>query len=178
MPSQKILEAKKQKVEEFSEKLGMAKSIVLSDYRGLTVEEDTNLRRELREAGVEYKVVKNSLTSRAAKNCDMEYLNDFLTGPVSIALSYDDVIKPAKVLWEFSDKNKKLEIKAGVINGKLISIEEVKALAKLPSREVLIATLLGTLNSPITGFVNVLNGNLRGLVVALNAIAEKRAKEE
>lgn len=174
MPSNKILEQKKQVVTDLTEKIKSAQSIVLADYRGLTVEQDTELRNALRKAGVEYKVVKNTLTSLAMKESGIE-VDDFLTGPTAMAISSSDAVAPAKVLSEFAKKFEKLELKVGVVEGKVIDLEGVKALAELPSREVLIAKVLGGLNAPISGFVNVLNGNMRGLVVALNAIAEQKA---
>ncbi|EGD47399.1 ribosomal protein L10 [Ruminiclostridium papyrosolvens DSM 2782] len=174
MPSNKILEQKKQVVTDLTEKIKSAQSIVLADYRGLTVEQDTELRNALRKAGVEYKVVKNTLTSLAMKESGIE-VDDFLTGPTAMAISSSDAVAPAKVLSEFAKKFEKLELKVGVVEGKVIDLEGVKALAELPSREVLIAKVLGGFNAPISGFVNVLNGNMRGLVVALNAIAEQKA---
>ncbi len=175
MPSNKILEQKKQVVVELTEKVKAAQAIVLADYRGLTVEQDTELRNALRAAGVEYRVVKNTLTSFAMKENGLEGLDTFLNGPTAMALSATDAVAPAKVLSEFAKKFEKLELKAGVVEGKVIDVEGIKALADLPSREVLIAKVLGGFNAPISGFVNVLNGNIRGLVVALNAIAEQKA---
>lgn len=175
MPSNKILEQKKQVVQELTEKVKSAQSIVLADYRGLTVEQDTALRNALRAAGVEYKVVKNTLTSLAMKANGLEGLDSYLNGPTAMAISSDDAVAPAKVLSEYAKKFEKLELKAGVVEGKVIDVNGIKELAELPSREVLIAKMLGSFNAPITGFVNVLNGNVRGLVVALNAIAEQKA---
>jgi Ribosomal protein L10 len=174
LPSNKILEQKKQVVTDLTEKIKSAQSIVLADYRGLTVEQDTELRNALRKAGVDYKVVKNTLTSLAMKESGLE-MDQFLAGPTAMAISSTDAVAPAKVLSEFSKKFEKLELKVGVVEGKLIDLEGIKALAELPSREVLIAKVLGGFNAPISGFVNVLNGNMRGLVVALNAIAEQKA---
>ena len=175
MPSNKILEQKKNVVKELSEKVKAAQSFVLADYRGLTVEQDTALRNALRAAGVEYRVVKNTLTSLAMKENGIEGLDGFLNGPTSMAISSDDVVAPAKILSEFAKKFEKLELKAGVVEGKIINVDEIKALAELPSREVLIAKVLGGFNAPISGFANVLNANLKGLVVALNAVAEQKA---
>jgi large subunit ribosomal protein L10 len=175
LPSNKILEEKKKVVQELTDKVKSAQSIVLADYRGLTVEQDTALRNALRAAGVEYKVVKNTLTSLAMKENGLEGLDTFLNGPTAMALSSTDVVAPAKVLAEYAKKFEKLELKVGVVEGKIIDVEGVKALAELPSKEVLIAKVLGSFNAPISGLVNVLNGNVRGLVVALNAIAEQKA---
>lgn len=174
MPSAKILEQKKDVVREISSKLKTAKAMVFADYRGLTVEQDTELRRALRKAGVEYKVLKNTLTRIAAKENNLDGLDSFLNGPTALALSETDPVAPAKVMSEFAGKYEKLELKVGVVEGKIIDSNGIKSLAELPPREVLIAKVLGGFNAPISGLVNVLNGNIRGLVVALNAIAEKK----
>ncbi|NLY42837.1 MAG: 50S ribosomal protein L10 [Clostridiaceae bacterium] len=176
MPSKKILEQKKQAVQELAEKMSRASSGVLVDYRGLTVEQDTVLRNRLRKAGVEYKVVKNTLTRLAAKQTGLDELDPFLHGPTSLALTYDDPVAAAKVLSEYAKENDKLEIKVGFIEGRIIDAKEVKALGELPPKEVLIARVLGGFNAPIAGFVNVLSANIRGLAVALKAIADKRAQ--
>ncbi|MCX7711749.1 MAG: 50S ribosomal protein L10 [Clostridia bacterium] len=175
MPSEKTLQLKKETVKELSEKVKAAKSMVLADYRGLTVEQDTELRSALRKAGVEYKVVKNTLTRFAMKENGLGDIDSFLNGPTALAISETDPVAPAKVLSEYADKYEKLELKVGVVEGKIIDVKGIKALAELPPREVLIARVLGGFNAPIAGFANVLNGNLRGLAVALNAIAEKKA---
>ena len=164
LPSNKVLEQKKQVVQELTEKVKAAQSIVLADYRGLTVEQDTALRNALRAAGVEYKVVKNTLTSFAMKENGLEGLDPFLNGPTAMAISSTDVVAPAKVLAEFAKKFEKLELKAGIVEGKVVDVNVIQTLAELPSREVLIARVLGSLNAPITG-----------LAVALNAIAEQKA---
>lgn len=175
MPSEKILAQKQQVVSELSEKLKSAVSGVLVDYKGITVEQDTKLRAELRKAGVYYAVKKNSIISLAAKQVGLEELESALSGTTAIAVSDSDLTAPAKILAKFAEDNKNFTIKAGFIEGKAASAEEIGALAKLPSKEVLVAKFLGSMNAPISGFVNVLNGNLRGLVVALNAIAEKKS---
>lgn len=174
MPSQKILEQKKEVVSSLSQMIKDACGIVLADYRGLTVEQDTELRNALRKAGIEYKVVKNTMTRFAMKENGLEDIDPYLNGPTAMALSSDPTA-PAKVLSEYARKFEKLQIKAGVVEGKVIDIDGVKALADLPPREVLIARVLGGFNAPISGLVNVLNANLRGVVVALNAIAEQKA---
>lgn len=177
MPSEKILKAKQEIVKELSEQIKNAKALVFADYRGLTVEQDTELRNALRKAGVEYKVVKNTMTRFAAKENGLDGLDSFLNGPTAMASSASDPVAPAKVLNEYAKKYDKLELKVGVVEGKIIDVNGIKALADLPSKEQLIAQVLGAFNAPIAGFVNVLNGNLRGLAVALNAIAEKRQAE-
>lgn len=168
------IESKKQIVQEIKEKIEKAQAVILVDYRGLNVEEVTELRKKYREAGVEYKVYKNTMMRFAFKDAGLEEFNNYLTGPNAVAFSYDDPVSAAKVSSEFSKGNDKLEIKAGIVDGKIIGFNEIKALADLPSREVLIAQVLGGLNAPITGFVNVLQGNIRNLVYALNAIKEKQ----
>lgn len=175
MPKENTISQKRVVIDGISEKMKAAKAIVFADHRGLTVEQDTELRNALRKAGVEYKVVKNTLTRFAAKESGLDGLDPFLNGPTAMASSAVDAVAPAKVLSEYVKKFDKLELKAGVVEGKIINVEGIKALADLPSREVLISKVLGSLNAPITGFVNVLNGNIRGLVVALNAIAEQKA---
>jgi len=174
VPSNRILEEKKEIVRGISEKMKNSKTMILTDYRGLTVQEDTELRAALRKAGVEYKVVKNTLARIAAKENGLDELEKFMEGPTAIAVSETDPVAPAKVLYEFAKKNEKLTLKVGVLEGKIIDIDGIKALAELPSKEELVAKTLGSLNAPIAGFVNVLNANIRGLVIALNAIAEKQ----
>ena len=168
------IEVKQVIVQEIAEKFRNAQTAVLVDYRGLTVEEVTELRAQARAAGVEYKVYKNSMMRFAAKETGYEGLLDVLVGPTAIAFCNTDPVAPAKMLSEFAKKHKALEIKAGMVDGKVLDVQGVAELAELPPREVLVARVLGALNSPITGFVNVLNGNMRGLVVALNAIAEQK----
>ena len=173
MPSQKILEQKQEFVAELADKLKGTISGVIVKYEGITVVLDTQLRKKLREAGVEYAVVKNTLLRRAAAVAELEGLDDVLAGTTALALSPDHTTA-AKILSEFAEKNKMMEIKAGFVEGKVISAADVDELAKMPSKEVLIAKTLGGFNAPITGFVGVLNANLRGLVVALNAIATQQ----
>ena len=166
--------AKEQVVNEIKEKFQRAEAVVLVDYRGLNVAEVTELRKRFREAGADYKVYKNTLMTRALTELGMEELIPYLTGPNAVALGYGDPVVPAKIISEFAKDHDKLEVKAGMISRKVIGAEGVKSLANLPSKEVLVAQALGGLNAPITGFVNVLQGNIRNLVYALNAIAEKK----
>ncbi len=176
MPNAKVLEEKKAIVAQLAEKMKSAASGVLVDYKGITVEDDTKLRAEMREKNVEYTVIKNTLIRFAAKEAGLEGLDEVLHGTTAIAISMDDAVAPAKLISEYAKKNEKIyNIKAGFVEGKVVDAAGVKALADLPSREVLIAKMLGSMQSPISGFVNVLNGNIRGLAVALNAIAEKKA---
>ena len=176
MASEKILEMKKQQVQEMAAKLTEAGSIVLADYRGLTVEEDTELRSKMRAEGIEYKVVKNNIIKHAIQGTDLESLGDFLVGPTSIAISNDEVA-PAKVMFKFAKDLDAFELKAGAVDGEVIDLAGIEQLAKLPSKEQLIAKMLGSMNSPITGLVTVLSANIKGLAVALNAIIEKNQTE-
>ncbi|CAM4237040.1 MULTISPECIES: 50S ribosomal protein L10 [Bacillus] len=162
----KVIETKQQVVTEIAEKLRESKSTIVVDYRGLTVSEVTELRKNLREAGVEFKVYKNSLTRRAAESAEMAELNEFLTGPNAIAFSNEDVVAPAKVLNDFATKHEALEIKAGVIEGKLVTLDEVKAIATLPSREGLLSMLLSVLQAPI-----------RNLALATKAVADQKEEQ-
>lgn len=175
MAKEKTINQKRVVVDGISEKMKSAKAMVFADYRGLTVEQDTDLRSALRKAGVDYKVVKNTLTRFAANENGLEALDTYLNGPTAMASSATDPVAPAKILSEYAKKYNKLELKVGVVEGKVIDADGIKALAELPPREVLIARVLGGFNAPISGLVNVLNGNIRGLVVALNAIAEQKA---
>ncbi|NTV89631.1 MAG: 50S ribosomal protein L10 [Clostridiales bacterium] len=175
MAKENTINAKRAVVDEISGKIKNAKSIVLADHRGLTVEQDTELRNALRKAGIEYKVVKNTLTRFAAKQNGLDELDSYLNGPTAMATHATDPVAPAKVLSEYAKKFDKLELKAGVVEGKVIDLNGIKALAELPPREVLIARVLGGFNAPISGFANVLNANLTGLVRVLNAVAEKQA---
>jgi len=149
------VEQKKLLVDEIAEKLKNSVSTIVVDYRGLNVAEVTELRKQLREAGVEFKVYKNSLTRRAAEAVDLNSLTEVLTGPNAIAFSNEDVVAPAKILNNFAKEHEALEIKAGVIEGKVSSIEEIKALAELPSREGLLSMLLNVLQAPIRNFALV-----------------------
>lgn len=167
---------KQASVAELKEKLGSIKGAVLADYRGLNVADATKLRRALREAGIEFRVVKNTMTRIAAKEIGIEGLDTHLEGPTAIAFGYQDPVSPAKVLSEFAKGNKNLVIKAGILEGKVVDADGVRVLADLPPREVLIAKMLGSMQAPITGFVNVLQGNLRNLVYTLDAVrAQKEA---
>ena len=161
--STEIMKVKEQIVSDYAEKLAKAKSFVIVDYRGLTVAEDTQLRKELRENNVEYAVVKNRLTLRAMEKAGFTGLDQVLTGPTAVAISYEDAVAPAKVLVTNAKKNTKLEVKGGMVEGKILSVEEVNGVASIPAKPVLIAQLLGMLQTPI-----------RGLAVALSEIAKKQ----
>ena len=151
------VELKQPIVQEISETIKDAQSLVVVDYRGLTVAEDTQLRKNLREAGVTYKVYKNTLVNRAIEGTEFESLKDVLEGPNAFAVSTEDATAPARVLAEFAKKAPSLEIKAGVVEGTYYDAEGMKQIASVPSREVLLSKLLGSLQSPITNLARVLN---------------------
>ena len=148
---------KEAKVAEIKEKLEKSKAVILSKYQGLSVEEDTTLRKNLREAGVEYKVYKNTLVILAAKELGLDGIVEYLEGPVSIAFSYEDSALPARLLNDFAKDHKKLELKAGIVEGEIYGENEIKQIATIPSKEVLIAKLLGSIKSPISSFARVLS---------------------
>lgn len=171
---EQTLQAKAANVEEIKDKINRAQSVVLVDYRGLDVAQLTELRSKYREAGVDYKVYKNTMMRFAFKDAGLEGFNEYLKGPSAIAFGFDDPVQVAKITSEFAKENEKLEIKAGIVDGKIIDVDGIKHLANLPSREVLIAQVLGGINSPIQGFANVLQGTIRSLAIVLNAIAEEQ----
>ena len=151
------VEEKKPVVDEISTHLKDAKSVVLVDYRGLTVEQDTQLRKQLREAGVSYKVYKNTMMRFAFKGTDYEPLDPYLNGPSGCAIvGGDDPIAPARIMCDFAKKAEQLEIKGGVVEGKLYDADGIKALSTIPSREVLLSKLLGSLQAPVTNFARVI----------------------
>ena len=177
MPSEKILLQKQEQVKALTEELQNAAAGVLVDYKGITVLEDTKLRKELREAGVNYRVIKNSIMRRAAKNVGFDDLEGVLVETTALALSDSDYTAAAKILCKYADASKgKFTIKAGFVEGGVLDAKGVNDLSKLPSREELVAMTLRGLNAPIAGFANVLNANITGLVRALNQIAEKGEK--
>ena len=151
------VELKQPIVEEISANIKDAQSVVLVDYRGLTVEQDTELRKELRNAGVTYKVYKNTLMNFAFKGTDCEALAPYLEGPSAIAISTTDATAPARVLAKFAKNAKALEIKGGMVEGAAYDAAGIAAIANIPSREELISKLLGSLQSPITNFARVMN---------------------
>ncbi len=169
-----IKEKKAQVVQELKDRFSNSSSAILVDYKGLNVQEVTELRNTFRQAGIEYKVYKNTLTEIAAKELGLEGLIPFLEGPTAIAFSEHDPVAPAKILTDAIKKYRKIEFKVGVVDGKVIDVDGVKALADLPSREELIAKMLGSMNAPIANLVGVLSGVPRALVYALNAIKEQK----
>lgn len=174
-----VSEAKKAKVAEIKKHLLESKGVVFTSYHGLTVSQDTELRRELRANGVTYHVVKNTLTRIAASDAGLEELTTHLEGTTALAFSTEDAVMPAKIICDFIKKNKLeeekiLTVKVGLVEGKVIDEKEVKALAALPSREVLIAKLMGSMNAPITNTVGVLQGVIRKAVYVLEAIRKQK----
>lgn len=178
------VELKQPIVEEISGAIKDAASVVVVDYRGLTVAEDTQLRKQLREAGVSYKVYKNTLVSRAVEGTEFEGLREVLEGPSAFAISADDATAPARILAKFAKTAPKLEIKAGVVEGTFYDADGMKAIASVPSREELLSKLLGSLQSPIANLARVLNqiaengGAADAAVEAAPAAEEAPATEE
>ena len=168
------IEEKQQIAEDLRERLSKSAIIVLTDYKGLDVAAMNDLRRKLRAEDIEYQVVKNTLLIRASEDNDIALSKDYFKGPSAIALSYDDPIAPAKVLSQFAKENNKLEIKAGVMNGQVLDANAIKALAKLPSREVLLGQLLSALNAVPTSFVRTIAEIPRGFVSVLAAIRDQK----
>jgi len=148
--------------------------VILTDYKGLDVSAMNMLRRKLREANTEYQVAKNSLLVRASEGNDLALIKDQFTGPSAIALSYDDPVAPAKVLTDFLKENKKFEIKVGVLNGKVVDFDGIKALSSLPSREVLLAHVLSTMNAVPTALVTALSDVPKRLLNVLQAIKDQK----
>jgi large subunit ribosomal protein L10 len=172
------LEEKKQIAEDLHGRFKRSQLVVLTDFKGLDVASVGDLRRKLKEAGIEYKVVKNTLMARASQDTPIAVMADHFKGPGAVAISYLDPVAPAKILTKFADDSKKLEIRAAVLNGKLIGASEVKALAALPSREVLLGQLLAVMIAVPTSAVRVLAGVPRALVTALSALRDKRQAAE
>lgn len=168
-------EDKAQIVADLTEKLKTSKAAIFADYRGLNVAEATELRRSFREAGADVRVVKNTLTRIAADRAGFEGLERFLTGPTMIAFGFQDPVVPAKLLMDFNKNNRPLEIKGGLVEGRLVGVNEIKTLADLPSREVLISQVLRGLQSPLVGLAGVLQGPIRKLAYCLKAIQDQKA---
>ena len=180
MPSEKILEQKKKVVSELADTLSSSVAGVIVDYKGITVDEDTKLRKELREAGVTYKVYKNTMMNFAFKGTDFESLAPVLEGPSAIAISKDDATAPARIVAKFAENAPALEIKAGVVEGTFYDAEGMKAIAKIPSRNELLSRLLGSLQSPMANFARVINqiAEKTPAAATAEAPAEASAAEE
>jgi large subunit ribosomal protein L10 len=162
----KIIKEKELQVGEVAQKLSTSVCTVVADYRGLNVAQVTQLRKTLREANIEFQVIKNSLTRRATAQTELTALDEHLTGPTAIAFSNDDVVAPAKILTDFAKKNDALKVKGGVVEGQVVGYDQIKALADLPSREGLLSMLLSVLQAPVRNFA-----------LAVKAVAEKQEQE-
>ena len=167
---------KQQTIVEIKDRFQRAGSVILVEYRGINVEDVTNLRRQFRAADVEYVVLKNTLVKRALGELNIDGLDSLLEGPSAFAFSYKDPVAPAKVIKDFIDKtkNEHIKVKGGLVDGQVIDVKGVQALANLPPREVLIAQLMGSLNAPATNLVGVLSATLRSLVYAIDAIRKQK----
>ncbi len=173
MPSNKILEQKKQIVADLAEAIKNSTSGVLVNYQGITVDSDTKMRKELREAGIKYVVVKNTMTGRACEMNGMDDMKPYLTGMTALAIGANDPVAPAKILKSYADKLESFKIVAGYLDGKVVDDKTVLALAEIPSKEVLIAKLLGSIRSPLYGFAYALQA-----IVDKNGEAAPVAAEE
>lgn len=176
--SKSALSLKQQVVSEIKDAIQNSKSVSIVEYRGLNVEQVSDLRNKYRSEGVSYKVYKNTMVNLALKELGYEGYEEYLKGPNGFVFSNEDMVAGPRITVDFAKENDKLVIKAGLLDGKLVDVEGVKALAKLPRREVLIAQVLGGLNAPIAGFANVLQGTIRKAVYALNAVKELKEKEQ
>jgi len=168
------LEKKKQIAEDLRQKFSKSKVVIVTDYKGLDVTTINSLRKKLRDLEVEYKVVKNTLLIRASLETDVALIKDIFTGPNAVALSYEDPVAPAKALTEFAEQHKALEIKIGVLDGKVLDLEAIKALAALPSREVLLGQLLSAFNGVPVNFVRTLSAIPSQLLNVLEAIKNQK----
>src|SRR6056297_1458224 len=166
---------KEQFVQQMTQRLQETDAVFLADYRGISVEQVTNMRRELTQAGVEYRVVKNNLLRLAAEGTPAVELQPYCEGPTAIALAGDDPVAPAKILSKYAKDINAFELKAGVLSGKLMSVADIGSLADLPSREELLAKALSSMNAPTTNFVGTMAAIPRSLVQVLNAIGEQKA---
>jgi large subunit ribosomal protein L10 len=168
------LETKKQITEDLKERFSRSKVVIVTDYKGLDVASMNDLRRKLREVEVEYVVVKNTLLVRASEQTEVENLRDYFKGPSAVAISYTDPVAPAKVLTQFAKDNEKLEIKAGILESKILDLSGIKSLSNLPSKEVLLSQLLSAMNAVPTGLVTALSDVPRRLLNTLQAIKDQK----
>ena len=166
---------KEQIVQELNGRLKETQATFLADYRGINVDQVTRMRRELTEAGVEYRVVKNKLLKLAAEDTPAAGLQDFCTGPTALAMSGDDPVAPAKILSKYAKEIEAFELKAGVLDGKMLSVADIAALADLPSREEMLAKILSSMNAPASNFVGTMAAIPRSLVQVLNAIGQSKS---
>ncbi|MDE5985495.1 MAG: 50S ribosomal protein L10 [Eubacterium sp.] len=180
MPSTAVLEKKKQMVADLSERIKNSCAGVVVDYKGINVEDDTKLRRELREAGIEYTVVKNSILGRAAQDAGLEGLDSVLEGTTAIATSADDYVASARILQKYADTHNNFSLKSGYLDGEVITMDKLMALAKLPSREILLATVCNVFNAPIAAFARGVQAivDKGGVEACESAKAEEAPAEE
>lgn len=164
-------------VEQLTEKLQRAQAVVLTDFRGLDVAATNELRARLRKEGVEYRVVKNTLIRRAAAQAGIEGLDSLLEGPTALAFGYDDPVVPARELARFAKDFNQLQIKGGILQGRVIDTKEIQRLAELPSRDELLAKVVGGMQAPLYGLVGVLTATLRSFVYAVDALRRQREAE-
>ncbi|MCR8645808.1 50S ribosomal protein L10 [Paenibacillus sp. N1-5-1-14] len=167
MANAKVIASKEQLVAQLSDKFRDSSCAIVTDYRGLNVAQVTELRKTLREAGIEFEVLKNTMLRRATASTELTELDQYLVGPTAVAFSKDDVVSPAKILTDFAKKNEKLEVKGGVVEGKVVDLTQIKALAALPSRDGLLSMLLSVLQAPVRNFA-----------LAVKAVAEKQEGAE
>lgn len=166
---------KSEKIDEIKAKIEKAQVAVITEYKGLTVEEITNLRRSIQKDGGDYMVTKNTLTKIAVKGTPFEVLTEKMAGPIALAFGFEDPVTPAKAVTKFIKEAKKGEILGAVLDGKLLSVEETKALAQLPTKEELFAKMLGSINSPASGIVGCVNGVMAQLTRAMAAVRDQKA---
>jgi large subunit ribosomal protein L10 len=171
-------EEKVRVVSELQEKFEKAKGVVFTDYRGLNVEEITGLRNDLRSAELEYRVIKNTLARIAAKDTPVDAAGDLLSGPIGVAVGYDDPVLLVKKVLEFSKANDKLEVKGGIIEGGVCTPDELKTISELPSREVQLAMLVGAMQSPLTKLAGLLNSTLTQFMYAMEALKNKKESSQ
>ncbi|MGO9380239.1 MAG: 50S ribosomal protein L10 [Dissulfurispiraceae bacterium] len=168
-------EKKSQQITELTEKFSRSKAVVFTEYKGLTVAEIANLRKLLKEVNAEYKVAKNTLIAIAVKGTPVEAAKDFLIGPTAVAFGFDDPVAAAKKLLEYSEKNDKLRIKSGIVEGKLFSFDELKALSKLPPKHILLSMMAGTFQAPAAKLACALNATIAQFAYALEAVKNKKS---
>jgi large subunit ribosomal protein L10 len=171
------IENKKQFVADLKERFEKSKVVILTDYKGLNVDAMTELRAKLREAEIEYQVIKNTMLRLASEGTDVEAIKDNFKGPSAVALSFEDPVAPAKILTDFAKDHDKLEIKIGVMEGKVLELDGIKALSSLPSREELLATVLSAMNAVPTSLVTALSDVPRRMVNVLQAIKDQKQEE-
>ncbi len=172
-----MLKTEKEKtVQELKEKLSLTQSLILTDFRGLNVEDISRLRRNLRNSGAEYRITKNTMIRMAVQESEFDAIIDYLKGPTGLIFSYQDPISPAKVLYEFLQKSGKPKVKTIWMEGKLFGENQLKRLATLPPKEVVLALIVTSLNAPLSNFVGTLQGMLRNLIGVIDAIKEAQSK--